>query len=98
MAFNPNPDRDATVAHFQRTALRFGEIAVEIEALGSVLDDSAKTCDGCGSTHYNNWPQRQLRARVMGAAERMRELADVFRRRANDDTFLNGEDAAGDAS
>lgn len=94
MTYVTNAVRQQRVDQFQQAGVRLGEIAAEVDRMALLLDESAVACDGCGSTHYNNWPQRQLRARVTGAADRLREIGETFRRRANDSEFL-GEQSPG---
>lgn len=90
MAFIEKPELRAKTEVFQQSAINLRRYANLVDEIAMTLDDSALTCDGCGGTHYLNWPQRQLRARVSGAGDRLREIADVFQRRANDPDFLNG--------
>ena len=83
-----NPARQAMTERFRAIAIAFNRMASEVEIAALSLDDSAVNCSSCGSTHYNNWAQRQLRSRVTGAAERLREIAAEFQRRSTDDEFL----------
>lgn len=71
-----------------RAAVRFREIAAEVSKLSLILDNSAEVCECCSTTRYRNFPQRQLRARVDGAAERLTEIADTLQRRSRDPEFL----------
>ena len=91
MAFKFDAARQAATERFRAMAMRFEEIALEVEKASQEFDDSGAACTSCGSTHYNNWPQRQLRARVNGAAERLREIGSELKRRATDEDFLGIE-------
>lgn len=88
MAYDFNILRQGKTEQFKQVALRLARLSCEVEEMAHLLDDSADNCDGCGAARFRNWPQRQLRVRVMGAVERLREIADVFARRANDAEFL----------
>lgn len=88
MAFIPDHLRRQRTEQFQSAGVRLTEMANEVDRLAMLLDESAINCESCGSTHYVNWPQRQLRARVTGAADRLREIGEVYKRRANDSDFL----------
>lgn len=91
MAFTTNPLKQVRTEQFQTAAARLNEIAAEIDRMALLLDETAVNCEACGSAHYNNWPQRQLRSRVTGAADRLREIGGVFRQRANDAEFLGDQ-------
>lgn len=86
-------ERRKKVEQFQEAAREARRVAIRVDELALLLNESGENCDCCGSTRYFNWPQRQLRARVAGTSERLREIADVFERRANDNEFLNGTPA-----
>lgn len=72
---------------FVGAAHKLQALAVAVDDVAAILDESADTCPGCGTARYRNFPQKQLRDRVAGAATRLREAADVFARRAHDDGF-----------
>lgn len=69
-------------------AIKLRRLATEVDEIGVLLDDDGIACDACGTLRYGNWPQKQLKDRVMGASQRLREITDVFGRRHNDKAFL----------
>jgi len=83
---------DRRTSEFRSAAIQFREIALQVDRLAQLFDDSAALCPGCGSTTYLFWAQRQLRARVTGVSERLREIADTVERRSRDVDFV-GEEA-----
>jgi len=75
----------------ERHAARLNELAFEIERMAQDFDNSGTQCKCCEAVRYHNWPQKQLRDRIEGAAQRLGEIADVLRRRKNDPVFLRGK-------
>ena len=75
----------------ERHAIRLREMAVELERMAQDFDDSSFACDCCEARRYNNFPQKQLRERVEGAAVRLTEIADTLKRRKHDPVFLRGK-------
>jgi hypothetical protein len=94
MAYVYDAARQIRVEQFQEAAREARRCALRIDEIASLLDDRSETCECCTSVRYLNWPQRQFRSRVTGAAERLREIADVFERRAQDNDFLIGTSPA----
>lgn len=91
MTYAPNPDREAKTRAFQEAAVSLREHAIAIDKIALILNDTAITCTGCGGAHFLFWGQRQLRARVTGTSERLREIADTLQRRAREADFLDGQ-------
>lgn len=87
--FLRNHSAEARSELLQTTAARLSEMAAEVDRMALLFDDTGSNCEACGSVHYHNWPQRQFRSRVAGAADRMRELAETVRRRSHDPDFLD---------
>lgn len=88
MAFVFNEQHHQKSLAFQAASLRLARLSVEVEEVAALLNDSAEKCECCGSARYRFWAQKQLRDRVIGAVERLREIADVFARRAHDPMFV----------
>ena len=84
--------RQARTQRFRHMANQFHDLARQVLMLADLFDDSASNCRGCGSAVYHNWPQRQMRARVTGAAERLREISVEIRRSATDDQFIGNDE------
>jgi hypothetical protein len=85
-----DPARQGKVERFHQAAIELRKLALRASEVAMLLDESSEACSCCSSVRYRNWPQRQLRARVNGASERLIEIAEVFERRANDPEFLDG--------
>lgn len=80
--------RDARTEQFRRAVIRLREMSIEIDELALILDDSGGACTCCDAVTYRHWEQRQLRARVKGAADRMREIAGTLDDKARNPDFI----------
>jgi len=81
-----------------KRAVTLETMANEVDTIAAELDDSGDPCNSCGMMHYHNWPQRQMRKRVEGVSERLREIATTLYRRASDPVFLTGITPDGEES
>lgn len=77
----------STRIDFAPTVTRLRELAEEVDALKSVFDLEGATCTSCGSFRYELFPQKMVFDRVVGAAERLRQIAETLDRRQNDNDF-----------
>ena len=71
--------------------------ATQIAGMAAVLDgivrqysEEGTPCECCSAVRYRNFPQKQMRERLVGAVERLRGIVDVLNRRASDPVFLDG--------
>ena len=80
---------------FLPTAARLRELALEVDKCKDVFDLSHEDCEACDRRHYLQWRQKQVYDRVLGAAQRLVELANLLERR-NDDPEFNPETPDGD--
>lgn len=56
------------------------------------FDKTGSVCECCSAVRYKNFPQKQMRERIEGAAQRLEEIVGVLLRRKEDPVFLNGGD------
>jgi len=80
---------------FLPTAARLRELSLEVDKCKDVFDLSHEDCEACDRRHYLQWRQKQVYDRVLGAAQRLVELAHLLERR-NDDPEFNPETPDGD--
>lgn len=71
-------------------ANHFSEVSAWIEKTADILDDGGSGCECCGSFRYRSFAQHILKQKVLGSAERLREIANTFSRRAADPEFEDG--------
>lgn len=69
-------------------ARKLRRLALEVDEISALLNDDGAICETCGTTHYLFWIQKQLKDKTLGAAGRLREIADIFERRRLDPEFL----------
>jgi hypothetical protein len=66
-------------------------MATQLQVIAEDFDKSGFACEHCKAIRYHNFPQKQMRERVEGAAERLTEILTTLRRRKDDPMFLHGE-------
>ena len=82
-------EAEAKTADFRNAAVLLRSLAAQVnEEIVPLFDDSASVCSGCGGTHYHNFQQRQMRARVVGSRDRLLEIAAELDRVSRDPEFL----------
>lgn len=62
----------------------------QILEISQDFDNSGTACECCSAFRYKNFPQKMMRDRIVGAAERLIEIAGTLRRRQQD--LVTGED------
>jgi hypothetical protein len=62
--------------------------ANELARFADLLDVSTTQCSCCSSVRYNNWPQKQMHDQMIGAMQRLENIANTLSRRADDPQFI----------
>ena len=73
-------------------------MAAQLEQIAEDFDKSGVQCNCCKAFRYNNFPQRQLREKIEGAAERLAEIVATLQRRRDDPIFIHGIPVKGEAT
>lgn len=71
----------------RQAASNFLQTAEWVEKQGNLLDDGGVECGCCGTFRYRSFPQHIFKQKILGAADRLRELANTLARRADDPEF-----------
>lgn len=79
-----------TTTEVLKAADELAVMAQRVQEIAERFDVGARECPCCTTVRYRNFPQKNVRDRVIGVAERLTELAGTLRRRSNDRDFLNG--------
>lgn len=73
--------------HLRLWAQNTTDVADWVEKLANILDDGGAECSCCGSFRYRSFPQHILKQKIIGASDRLREIANTLVKRADDPEF-----------
>lgn len=78
------------VRKLRKISSNMEEMADWIEKCAEVLDDDGHECKCCGAFRYRSFAQHILHEKVVGVANRLRDIAETFSSRATDPEFADG--------
>ena len=87
MTFTTDTEFQSAIERYRVLAAEAEQIASRVQEMADEMDDRAATCSCCGTVRYLNFAQHQMRQRINGAAERLREIGNSLRQRATDPDF-----------